>query len=160
MDTIEPPGPFGTMLQEPWHLWQGPAHIVKPDGTIQVNHGEMCTYESCKAACTWESFEYRGAKLKTKANYATPQVLQARIAYLQNFLRHNMRDVLIKSRAFYIKFTLHLYFGIDFFWSWCFLTKFRINNIRWNKTSQNVPRVVMFTSKSLFVFRRCLFNGG
>ena len=38
-------------------------HIVKPDGTIQVNHGKMCTHESCKAACTWDSLEYRGTKL-------------------------------------------------------------------------------------------------
>ena len=68
-------------------------HIVKPDGTIQVNHGEMCTHESCKAACTRESFKYRGAKLKTKTNYVTPQVLQARIAYLQNVMKWTLNEL-------------------------------------------------------------------
>ena len=58
-ETTEPAGPFGTMLQEPWHPGKG----AKPDRVIQLNSGEVCTRASYKTTRTWENFNNWGTKM-------------------------------------------------------------------------------------------------
>ena len=54
-----PVGPFGTMLQEPWHSGKG----AKSDCVVQLNCGEVRTHASYKTTRTWEDFNSRGAKM-------------------------------------------------------------------------------------------------
>ena len=54
----EPVGPFGTMVQEPWHSEKG----AKLDRVIQLNCWEVRTHASYKIARTWETFNKRGTK--------------------------------------------------------------------------------------------------
>ena len=55
----EPAGPFGAMLQEPWH----PGTDAKPDRVIQIKSMEVRTHVSYKATRTWENFNNRGTKM-------------------------------------------------------------------------------------------------
>ena len=58
-EMTEPAGPFGTMLQEPWHPGKG----AKPDRVIQLNCREVRTHASYKATRTWENFNNQGTKM-------------------------------------------------------------------------------------------------
>ena len=58
-EMTEPAGPFGTMLQEPWHPGKG----AKPDRVIQLNCREVRTHASYKTTRTWENFNNQGIKL-------------------------------------------------------------------------------------------------
>ena len=58
-ETTKLAGPFGTMPQKPWHPGKG----AKPDCTMQLNCGEVCTHANYKKNRTWGNFNIRGTKM-------------------------------------------------------------------------------------------------
>ena len=58
-ETTKLAGPFGTILQEPWHPGKG----AKSDHVIQLNCGKVHTHASYETTRTWENFNNRGTKM-------------------------------------------------------------------------------------------------